>query len=136
MADAALVRGGEPGRDLERVVEGLAHRDRSRLDVLPESPALQELHDHVGDAGFAAEVVDREDVGMVQRGRRLGLPLEARELLLVRARLRQRLERDGAIEVRVFGEEHLPHSSLADHLQDVVMRDLLADHPPPPACSD
>ena len=68
-----------PLRDLERVVHRLLLRQRPRVEPAAQRLALEQLRDGVGDAVVRAEVVDREDVRMGQRGDRLGLALEARE---------------------------------------------------------
>ena len=48
------------------------------------------------------EPVDRGDVGMVQRGERLGFALETRQAVgVLRERVGQDLDRDVAIELRV-----------------------------------
>ena len=64
--DSTLVRRGEASRDLKGVFDRLPLRDR---DASIESPAqrlaFQKLRDGVGDAVVTAEVVDREDVGVL-----------------------------------------------------------------------
>jgi hypothetical protein len=51
-----------------------------------------------------AEVVDREDVGVRERGDRLGLALEAGERVGVRGQLRREdLDGDVPVELRVAG---------------------------------
>ena len=46
--DALLVRGGEAARDLERVVERLARRERARREPVAQRLALEQLRDDVG----------------------------------------------------------------------------------------
>ena len=49
------------------------------LEVVLELAALDELHRDVPDAGVLAEVVDRDDVGMVEAPGGLRLAAEARD---------------------------------------------------------
>ena len=78
--DAALVRGGQPARDLNRVVDRLERREPFRLlEADAQRVAFEQLHDRVDDAGIVADVVQRQNVGMVERGDRLRFALEARQ---------------------------------------------------------
>ena len=81
MDDALVVRGGQAVGDLRR-------RSRTALrsgsapagEPLAQRLALEQLHDRVGGRRPSlAEVVDREDVRVRQRGDRLRLALEAGE---------------------------------------------------------
>ena len=74
--DPFLVRGRERARDLCRVVERLAHRQTAAGKSLPQGLPFEELRDDVWSAVLQAEVVDRQNPGMVQRRRRTCLPLE------------------------------------------------------------
>ena len=122
--DPLLVRRRESMRDLRRVLRGLARRQRAGLEPLAQRFALQQLHDGVGHAVRGAEVEDREDVRVRERGDRARLALEARERLGVgRNPLRQHLERDVARQPRVARAVDLAHSSRAERSQDLVGTD-------------
>ena len=62
-----------------------------------------------------------DDVGVVERRGGAGLAVEAIDVGLVEGLLGgQHLDRDAAPELRVFGEEHLPHAAGADLVEDAV----------------
>ena len=82
--DALAVRGGEALRDLERPVDRLLLRHGRAVELAAQRLALEQLRHGVGDAVVRAEVEDREDVRMRERGDGLGLALEARERVGVR----------------------------------------------------
>ena len=75
--DALGVRGGEPPRDLDRVVERLAQRQRAARHALAQRLAFEQLGDHVRRAVVRADVVDGEDVRVVERAGGARLLLEA-----------------------------------------------------------
>jgi hypothetical protein len=61
------------------------------------------------------------DIGMVERGERLGLALEPRHPFRVaRERVRQHLDRDVTLQPRVACTIHLAHSARAEQGNDVV----------------
>ncbi len=130
MADAALVRRHHALDDVARVAERHVQRRRTvELDEpLPQRLSVQPLHDDVRLVVGDAELVDRDDVGMVQGGRRLRLALEAGDLLRVGRGRQQDLDGDGAIELGVLREEHLAHAAGAYLLDDPVVCNTLPDH--------
>ena len=103
MDDPLLVRGGEPPRDLNRVVERLAHRNGAGGQARAQRLALEELGHDVRRAVLHAEVVHRRDPRMVEDagGPRLGL--EALEpVRVLREGRGQDLDRDLAPEAGSF----------------------------------
>ena len=85
------------------------------------------------------EAVDRGDVGMIQRRERLRFAREPREPIgIVRERVRQDLDRDVAIQLRVARAIHLAHAAFADLRGDFVDAEARAggrgpiSSPPPP----
>ena len=77
-------------------------------------------HDEVGVA-VLAPVVDGDDVGMVEVGRRLRLTAEALDEGLVGRQLReQHLQGDGPVEQQVAGEVHLGHAATREMAHDLV----------------
>jgi hypothetical protein len=62
--DAFFVRRGKAAGDLEGVVDGLFFGDGAVREPLAQRPALQKLHDRVGDPVLRSEIVNREDVRM------------------------------------------------------------------------
>jgi hypothetical protein len=75
-----------------------------------------------------AIVVDGKNVRVIERSSGFRLSLEACNVIGIGRRLRQRLERDVAIELEVFGKVHAAHAALADLANDPVVSDGLADH--------
>ena len=75
--DAPLVRRRQAIRDLRRVVGRFARGQAAGIEHLAKRLTVEQLRDDIGDAGVGADVVDDEDVGVIQRGGRARLLLEA-----------------------------------------------------------
>ena len=75
--DPLLVRRREALRDLQRVADRPARREGPAGEPLAQRLAFEQLRDDVGRAVVRADVVDRQDVRVVQRRRRLRLLLES-----------------------------------------------------------
>ena len=76
-----------------------------------------------------ADLVDRADVGMVQRRRGPSFAAEAGQRLRVSGNVfGQELERDEAAKLGVFGLVDHTHPAAAELFDDAVVRDGLADH--------
>ena len=120
MDDASRVRGGQAvgnlGRDLERLRKGKP----AAVEELSEVDAFEELHRQVGPPAVLADVVDRDDVRMVERGRRTRLGAKAGDATRVANHLvRKDLEGDVAPEPRIPCPPNLPHpagTQRRDHL--------------------
>ena len=111
-------RGGHLAGDLRRLLA----RERSvGAEDVGQRAALHVLHgDEVG-AGVLAPVVDVDDVGMAQVGRRLRLAAEPLDEVGVGGELgEQHLDRHLAIEQQVAGDEHVGHTAATDSLVDLV----------------
>ena len=75
------------------------------------------------------DVVDRADVGVIQRGRRARFALEPLERAGLQGHVfRQELEGDRAIEPAVLGLVDDAHAAAAEEFGDLVVRNPLADH--------
>ena len=75
------------------------------------------------------DVVDRADVGVLERGRRPSLPLEPLQGLRVRGDvLGKKLQGDPAAEPEVLGQIHDAHSAGAQLLQDSIVGDRFVEH--------
>ena len=121
MDDALLVCGFERFGDLPRNGERLVERERTLGDALGERRPLDQLHDERAHAGGVLEPVNVRDVRMIERRERLRLAFEPGEPLgIVRERLRQHLQRDVAIELRVARAIDLPHPACPELAQDFV----------------
>ena len=91
-------RGEAPG-DLQRVVDRLHLDERAAVEPRAQGVPFEQLRHGVGDAPGRAELVDRQDVRVRERGYGLGLAFEARvRLRIEREVLRQNLDRDLAVE--------------------------------------
>jgi hypothetical protein len=110
--DPGMVRVVEAAADLDRDVERVAERQRSALQPLLERLAIVVRH---GDERLPIvgriHVVDRADIGMVERGRRLRFLDEPfARLRIARHVLRQELESDLTLQAHVLGAVHDAHS--------------------------
>jgi hypothetical protein len=104
--DQALrVRLVQRARHLAEDVEGPRRIQRPfARQHLPEVLALHEPHDEEQHPFGLPGVVDRQDVGVVERGRQPGLTQEPlAEVLVGRELRRQHLQRDAAPQMDVFG---------------------------------
>ena len=127
MNDAFLVRGLERLGDLTRDLDRLAHRDRTALETHREIVALDQFHGQEAHAFGRAHAEDGGDVRMVERGEHARLAFESRHAFGVTGeRLGQHLDRDVAAERGVGGPPHDAHPSLADLLDETVVRKITA----------
>jgi hypothetical protein len=121
-----------------RSVEGIRNLDseeEQRVDVhwpvadqVLQSLAVKELHSNEGLAIFFANVMNRADVGMIQRRGRLRLALKAGQRLRVSGDfIRQELQRHETMQPSVLSLVHHTHPAPAQFLADAVVRDGLAD---------
>jgi hypothetical protein len=91
--------------------------------------AVEELHDDVGAALFLADVVDGANVGMIQRGRRLGFALEpAQSLGIAGDIVRKELERDETMKAGVLRLVDDTHAAATQLFDNPVVGDGLANH--------
>jgi hypothetical protein len=87
-----------------------------------ERGAVKELHDEEGASVFFANVVDSADVGMIQRGRRLGFASKPFERLAVlREIFRKELEGNEAAEASVLRLVDHAHAAATELFDDPVM---------------
>ena len=99
MDDARPVRALQRVGDLRAAGEQLGDGQRPALEAPGQGLALQVLHDEVDQVVLGSDVVEGADVGVVQRGDRAGLPLEARARLGGPGQLRgEELDGDHAVQ--------------------------------------
>ena len=121
MDDPLLVRGRESPRDLDRVVQSFARRERPRRETAAQRVAFEKLADHIRRALDRSDVVDRRDVRMVQDSRRARFVLEAAQpIRILRERRRQHFDSDLAAEPRILRAVDLPHPTRAERRDDLV----------------
>jgi hypothetical protein len=127
MHDAALMRGGEAVGDLGGDVEDGAHRHRALLDDRSQIAPFDVLHDDEGRAVVGADLVDRHDVRMIERGGGTRLLREARQRVLLRGEpRREHLDRDFAPELRIACDKDFAHAARADRAEHFVVTKGLA----------
>ena len=127
--DAARVRGVERVGNLHGQPQQQADLERASVDLARQRAALEQLHRDERAALVLVHLVDGADVGMVQRRGRARLAQEALgRLRIVRAVLRQELQRHAAGQLDVLGQIHDAHAAGAERVEDAIVRDGLADH--------
>ena len=121
MDDAVPVSRLESFGDLDSELQDLIRRERTLLQPFREALPFEQLHDEEVDAVLAADVMERADVRVGERGDRPGFPLEAlAQLGIFREVTRQHLDRDGPLEPRVLGLVDLPHPARAEGSEDFI----------------
>src|SRR5260221_109651 len=95
--------------DLDAIADHVIDRKRAANDSIGERLAVDVLHDQEVDLRLAADVVERANVRMVERGDRFRFALETEAELRIRCMgCRQNLHRDGAIETRARKTSPIP----------------------------
>ena len=90
---------------------------------------LQILHGDERLPVLFANVINRANVGVIQRGRRLRFTLEAAQGLRIAGNLiGQELQCDKTVQPRIFRLEDDAHTAAPEFLDDAVVRDGLSDH--------
>ena len=114
--DLLLVRRMEAVGDLASDVESLFESKRAAFDLLLQAVALDELQGKEGAPLRFVDFMDRANVGMAERGGGFRFPLEALAALFILEQVsRQKLQRNGALELGVLGlvnNTHPPSPSL------------------------
>ena len=94
-----------------------------------ERHAIQKLHGDEGLPVLLANVVNGADVGMIQSRGRLGFALKARQSLRILGDIvGKELQRDEAMQPRVFRLIDDTHATAAQLLNDLIMGDGFTDH--------
>ena len=106
------MRGGKRIGDLHGVAQRNVERQRTS-----QRSALDELHHQV----VRADIVQRTNVGMIQRGDGLRLTLEA-----FRKLSGGDFDRDVALQTQVAGSVYLSHATGSDGRQDFIRPEFVA----------
>ncbi len=94
-----------------------------------EGSAVHEFHGDKRPAVLLADLVDRADMGMIQRGCRTRLPPKAfQSLWVLREVFGEKFERDKPAEGWILGFVNNTHAAAAQLFDDSIVRDGLADH--------
>ncbi len=121
VGDLPVVCGGQAAGHLRGDLQRLALRQRAAVQPRAQRLSLQQLQHGVRGAVAPAHVVDRQDVGVRQRGDRTRFPFEARERVRVgRHGRRDDLDRDVPLQPRVPRAIDLAHATGADGGEDFV----------------
>ncbi len=126
--DAPGVGGIERIRDLDSKRQQRVLLQRLPGDAMLQCRAFQILHDEESTTVLLAYVMNRTDVGVIQR--RCGSRLASETIQGIRVAsqfIRQKLESDRSLQPAVLGLVDHAHSAAAQLLDDAVMRDGLAD---------
>ena len=128
MDDALPVRFVQRIRDLDGPRERLVERHRPFRQPRGERLAVDQLHDEEVDPLVVADVVDRADVRMIERGDGARLAFEAGAALRVGGEgRRQDLHGDIPSEPRVLRAVDLAHPASADGRIDPIRAELTAE---------
>ena len=126
--DARGMRGVQRVGNLDAHVEQRVQAQRTGGEPILQRRALQILHDDERPPVLLADVVDRADVRVVQRRRRLRFAREpAQRLWIPRELFGDELERHRTAQPRVFGLVHDAHAAATQLLDDAVVRERLTD---------
>ena len=127
MHDPFRVRGIQRIRHVNPDFQQVIERQRLPVDAMLQRCALQQFHGDERRAAFFIYVVNRADVGMIQR--RSGLRLAAETLQrgsILHHFARQKFQRHLAPQLGVFRAVHHAHAAAANFLDDAVMRNHLS----------
>ena len=109
--------------DLPRDAQHIPEPQRTAIQPVREILTGDQLHRDEVPAVLLVETVDRCNVRVVDRGEQFRLALEAREPALVGRNFRiEHLDRHLAVEAGVAGLPDLAHPTLADLLDQPVVR--------------
>jgi hypothetical protein len=129
MDNPFCVRGVQRVGHLNRQVEPLIRPDRLGRDALAQRLPFQQLHRQERPSLVFADIVNDANVGMVQGRGSPRFALEPLERCMISGVIiRQKLERDGSAQPRVFGLVHHPHAACPELLENPVMRNGGAGH--------
>src|SRR5215831_14415661 len=128
MNDAFFVCGFKCFADATGNRQCFPNRNRTSPDSLDKRLAFDELeHEKAGVVDFC-DIIDRGDVGMVQRSEQLRFPLESADTVEVsRKFLRQDFDGDVTLQFVVFGTVDLAHPPLSKQGGDLIKAELLAN---------
>ena len=125
--DPFVVGGRQTARDLDADIDRLAGRQRSVLQPARQRLTFEQLRDDVGRVLMRPDVVDRQQIGAVQRGCRPRLELESPQPVRVAGeRRRQHLDGHVAPEPVVSGPVDLAHAAGPERGHDFVRPEMIA----------
>ena len=114
MQNAGEMRGGQTVADAGQEFEDLWRGTVFGPRPVAQRPAIHELGDDVLLAIEFADVEHGEDVRMVERRGGLRFEQKAAARGIISQFLREKLDRNGAVQPRVLAQEDLPHPAFAE----------------------
>src|SRR5438552_11818917 len=127
MDNSSIVRSRQPLRNLYRALYRFASRQRSAAQTVAQRGAVKQFRDQVGSALVRAQVVDRENVGMIERACSSRLLLKsAKSVKIAAVRGGQNFDRNFAAQARVSGTVHFAHAARAKGRDDLVGTEFCA----------
>ena len=121
--DALGMRGVQPVGDVYCEYKKLFQFQRLPLNLVLQSHAVEKLHADERFAIFLAEVVNRADIGVVKRRGGLCFALKSAQNHGIAGHVvRQKFQRDKAVQASVFGLVDNTHSAAAELFRDAVVR--------------
>src|SRR5262245_23725971 len=121
MDDAPAMGRIQSGSDIRSDAQHLIQWQGTLHQPVGQRLPFDLLHHQEEDPFLAADVVQRADVGMVQRGDALGFPLEAgAELLILGKTLGTNLDGHFPIQASIPGAPHLAHAAGTQRADDLV----------------
>ena len=127
--DARRVRRIESIGNVDSKRQQLFQFKRPPTNTMLERHTVQELHRDEGLPVLLANVVNGADVGMIQSRGRLGFALKARQSLRILGDIvGKELQRDEAMQPRVFRLIDHAHAAAVEPFDNTVVRDSLVDH--------
>jgi hypothetical protein len=121
MHDALAMRFVQRVGDFHAELQHLLERQRPFLQTRRECFAFQVLHDEVLGPILRAHIMQRTNVGMIQRGDRTGFAFETLPRFgRIGQMLRQYLNRHGAVEPRIPRAINLSHPARAQRRTNLV----------------
>ena len=127
MHHSTLVRALQPLANFNPVFQNLLGRQRSLAQAIGQRLAFQTFHHQEVHAILMPHIVQRANVGMVQRRDGARLAIEA--LLgfrIFRQMAGQNFNRDNTVEARIFRAVHLSHAARAQRRLNFVRTKLRA----------
>src|ERR1700733_32937 len=122
--DSLRVGRVQPIGDLNAYIQELRHFDGFSTNAVLERPTLEQLHGDKWAAFELANIVNRADVGMIERRCSAAFAAESFDGLPVLGNVVwKEFQSNNATEARVLSLVDYAHSSAAQFFQDAVVRD-------------
>ncbi len=137
MDDATGVRRGEAACHLKRDVDRFVDREPPDGKTRTQRLAVEAFRNQVGGAAVLADVVNRDDIGVIEGARRAGLLVEAPHAICISREIRkQHFDGDVSAQALVARTPHLAHPARPQPLVNDVCTKPIASPQAPPIAGD